>query len=44
MMDRSQEHQLVTRTVLPSGVMATYFGTEPTATTLSMANVLVSIR
>ena len=44
MTDRSHEHQLVTSTVLPSGVTATYLGTAPTATTLSMANVLVSIR
>ena len=31
-------HQLVTSTYRPSGVVATYFGTEPTGITLSMAS------
>src|SRR5580765_853742 len=39
---RSIEHQLVTRTCLPSGVTATYLGTVPTWTTERTAYVVVS--
>ena len=37
-------HQFVTSTFESSGVIATYFGTEPTAITWSILKVLVSIR
>ena len=40
----SYEHQLVTSTYLPSGVVATYFGTDPTGITLSMARLATSTR
>ena len=42
--ERSHEHQLVTRTVLSSGVTATYLGTAPTGITWSILSVAVSMR
>ena len=44
MMLRSHVHQLVTSTVLSSGVTATYLGTAPTGITWSIRLVRVSTR
>lgn len=44
MMLRSYEHQFETSTYRPSGVVATYFGTVPTGTTLSIDLVATLIR
>jgi hypothetical protein len=41
---RSYEHQLVTSSVPPSGVTATYLGTAPTSMTWSISRVSVSMR
>ncbi len=41
---RSQEHQFVTNTNLPSGVTATNLGTAPTGITWSMRKVATSTR
>src|SRR3954462_7442626 len=44
MMLASKVHQFVTITYLPSGVVATYFGTDPTRMTLSIFSVATSTR
>ena len=43
MTDKDDEHQFVTRTLEPSGVTATYFGTAPTSTTRVIVRVATSI-